>query len=167
MAKNNPLGSVYSPSKIVFHKEKLESLAKGEITSPIYVRVKPENRCNHRCFYCSYDPDFDYVLSETKNNKDSLPRDKMMEILNNFKEMGVKAVTYSGGGEPLIYPYIEETLQKTLENNINLSIITNGQKLNEKRAELLTQAKWVRVSGDSINAKLFNKIRRIPESFFL
>jgi radical SAM protein with 4Fe4S-binding SPASM domain len=157
---------VYNHSKIAFHKKKLESLAKGEVTAPIYVRVKPTNNCNHRCFYCSYDPEFGYLLSETKHTEDEIPREKMMEILEDFKAMGVKAVTYSGGGEPLVYPFIEETLAKTLELGIDLSIITNGQRLNGRIAELLTQAEWVRISADYCNEELFVKNRRISKNLF-
>lgn len=157
---------VYSHQKIAFHKEKLKSLAEGRITSPPYVRVKPTNRCNHRCFYCSYDPDFGYLLSEKKYILDEIPREKMMEILDDFKEMGVKAITYSGGGEPLVYPYIEECLQKNIDDGIDISIITNGQSLSGKKAELLAKAKWVRISADSCTPEIFVATRRIPERFF-
>lgn len=158
--------NVYNHSKLAFHPEKLKALAKKEITAPIYVRVKPTNKCNHHCFYCSYDPDFGYILSERLKRNDEIPKEKIMEILDDFKDSGVKAVTYSGGGEPLIYPYIEDTLKKTLENKIDLSIITNGQKLNEERAELLSQSEWVRVSTECIDSKTFSEIRRVPEKLF-
>jgi len=157
---------VYNHSKIAFHKTKLESLARGEITAPIYVRVKPTNKCNHRCFYCSYDPEFGYLLSEKKELTDELPKEKMREILTDFKKIGVKAITYSGGGEPLVYPFIEEALKKTLDLGIDLSIITNGQRLNGEIAELLAQSEWVRVSADYCTPKLFVSHRRIPEIFF-
>ncbi len=160
------MANVYNHSKLAFHKEKLEALAKGEVSAPIYVRVKPTNKCNHRCFYCSYDPDFEYILSERLKRNDEIPEKKMMEILDDFRDIGVKAVTYSGGGEPLIYPYINKTLEKTLENRIDLSIITNGQKLDGRRAELLTQAKWVRVSADYCDEKTFSRIRRVPKVLF-
>lgn len=157
---------VYSQSKIAFHKEKLESLAKREVTAPIYVRIKPTNKCNHRCFYCSYDPEFGYLLSERKNIDDEIPKEKMIEILDNLKDIGVKAVTYSGGGEPLVYPYIVEAMQKTLESGIELSAITNGQNLDGRRAELLAKSEWVRISADYCNSELFVKHRKISESFF-
>lgn len=157
---------VYNQLKMAFHKDKLESLAKGEVTAPIYVRVKPTNKCNHHCFYCSYDPEFKYILSEKKNAFDEIPKEKMIEILNNFKEMGVKAITYSGGGEPLVYPHIEEALEKTLNLGIDLSIITNGQSLNGRKAEFLSQAEWVRISADYCNQDLFVNHRKISKEFF-
>jgi MoaA/NifB/PqqE/SkfB family radical SAM enzyme len=153
----------YSKFKIVWHEEKLKSLLEEKVTPPIYVRVKPTNNCNHQCFYCSYDPEFGYVLSERFNRKDRIPKEKMMEILEDFEEMGVRAVTFSGGGEPLIYPYIEDALERTLENGIDLSVITNGQELRGKKLEFLKYAKWIRVSLDSVDPKTFQETRRVPQ----
>jgi len=157
---------VYGKCKLAFHRDKLEALLKGEITAPIYVRIKPTNRCNHKCYYCSYAPGSDCVVSETINLRDEIPLGKMLEILDDFKVMGVKAMTYSGGGEPLIYPHIVLAMKKTLENSIDLSIITNGQELNKEKADLLSNSQWVRISSDASNAKTFAEIRRVPESWF-
>ena len=158
--------NVYNISKLTFHKDKILSLAKGEISAPIYVRVKPTNRCNHACYYCSYIPDNDCPVSETMNFTDEIPKEKMFEILQDFKDMGVKAITYSGGGEPLIHPDITEIMQKTLDLGIDLSIITNGQELKGKKAEVLKNAKWVRISCGEMDAETFKKTRRRPESWF-
>lgn len=158
----------YGGLKIVWHHEKLRDLLEGKITAPVYIRMKPTNKCNHNCSFCSYDPltGDTSVRDEMKNRKDEIPREKMLEILSDFKGMGVKAVTYSGGGEPLIYPYIEEAFEKTLEYEIDLSIITNGQKLDGKKAELLAQSKWVRISSDASDAETFTAIRKVPLSYF-
>ncbi len=154
---------VYNKCKLAFHKDKVLALAKGEITAPVYARVKPTNKCNHHCFYCGYEED---KRRESMDRIAEIPFEKMMEILENFKEMEVKAVTYSGGGEPLIYPKIVEVLQKTLDYGIDLSIITNGQQLKGKNAEVLSKAKWVRISSDSADAKTFAVTRRVPEKLF-
>ena len=80
--------------------------------------------------------------------------------------MGVKAVTFSGGGEPLVYPHIVEAMQGVLDAGIDLSIITNGQLLKGERAEVLAQAKWVRISFDSANAETYAKMRQLPLEAF-
>lgn len=156
----------YSSLKIIWHPDKLKALLEGRVTAPIYVRVKPTNKCNHRCFYCSYDPDFKYILSERLKRNDEIPKEKIMEILSDFNDIGVKAVTYSGGGEPLVYPHISKVMRKTLDYKIDLSIITNGQLLNEEKADILANAKWVRVSLDSSSKKTFSEIRGVPEELF-
>ncbi|MEK6935694.1 MAG: radical SAM protein [Nanoarchaeota archaeon] len=156
----------YGELKIIWHPEKLEALLKGEISAPIAIRIKPTNKCDHRCFFCSYNPEAKNLLSEEINLNDEIPQEKMMEVLSDLGEMGVKAVTYSGGGEPLIYPHIIQTFKKTLDNKLDLSIITNGQRLSEERAELLTQAKWVRISADYCDISTFVQSRRITEKSF-
>lgn len=157
----------YGNLKILLHPEKIKSFLNEVITSPIYIRIKPTNRCNHRCEFCSYDPATgDLNVRDELNRADEIPREKMFETLSDLRDIGVKAVTYSGGGEPLIYPHIGETMRKTLDYGINLSIITNGQKLNEGRAEILSQANWVRISSDASNAKSLSEIRKIPEEWF-
>jgi MoaA/NifB/PqqE/SkfB family radical SAM enzyme len=156
----------YNSLKPIWHRDKLKSFVDGKITAPIYIRIKPTNHCNHHCFYCAYDPDFDYILSERFKRQDEIPLEKMREILADLKEIGVKAVTFSGGGEPLIYPHIEETMEKILEYGIDLSIITNGQELRDKKAELLARAKWVRISLDASDSKTFAEIRRVSEDLF-
>lgn len=157
---------VYDKSKLAFHKGKLEALARGEITAPVYVRIKPTNRCNHACFYCPYIPGSSAPVSETVDLKDEIPFGKLVEVLSDFQEIGVKAVTYSGGGEPLIHPSIAEIMRRTLDNKIELSMITNGQELYGKRAEILSQSGWVRVSSSESDAETFKEARKRPESWF-
>ncbi len=158
----------YGGLKILWHSEKLKSFVDGKITAPIYIRFKPTNRCNHHCAFCSYDPETGDtgVRDKMKDRTDEIPKEKMVEIIDDFKDMGVKSVTFSGGGEPLIYPHIEEAMQKILDAGINLSIITNGQELNGKKAEILSHAHWVRISSDASDAESFSKIRQVPEEWF-
>lgn len=156
----------YSDLKIFRHCEKINALISGKITPPIYIRVKPTNRCNHRCYYCSYADKDDLNLRKDVSKQDSIPWKRLENVLNDFGEMGVKAVTFSGGGEPLVYPRIADAMRLILDNQIDLSIITNGQNLDGKNADLLANAKWVRISMDSCDAKTYAKIRNIPEKSF-
>jgi radical SAM protein with 4Fe4S-binding SPASM domain len=155
----------YSNSKIVWFNDKLISLRENYVTPPIYVRIKPINRCTHKCFFCVYNGDYS-GMHENMSKKDILDRDKLFEILDDFKELDVKAITYSGGGEPLLYPNIIDTFKKTKDNGIDLSIITNGQLLNGDRMKELINAKWVRISMDYSDEKIFSKSRFVPEKIF-
>ena len=162
----NKNSNKYSKTKITWFPEKLQSFVAGKITAPIYVRVKPLNRCNHKCFWCVYhEPDLSQMHGGMEKS-DTLSLDKMTEILDDFEDMGVKAVTYSGGGEPLMHPDINEILELTLQKGIALSTITNGQFLKGRTAELLTKAKWVRVSIDYCTEEGFVESRRIKGRHF-
>ncbi len=154
----------YSSLKIFGHLKEVNKVKNGERIAPIYVRIKPTNRCNQNCYYCHYKNP--YLHLDQYNPTDEIAREKMIEIINDFKETGVKAVTLSGGGEPLLYSYIEETMEELLNAGIDLSIITNGRFLFGKKAELLSHAKWVRISLESGCAETYANIRGVGKEEF-
>ena len=167
----------YSDYKIFNFPKKLNSFVEGEVTAPLYVRVKPINLCNHGCFFCVYSTGFrvkdggeeEHIVSgmhEDMREEDVIPTEKMLQILDDFWTMGVKAVTYSGGGEPLMHKDIVKIMQTTLDYGIDLSIITNGQNLVKERAQVLAQAKWVRVSMDYTDGEQMKRFRNVPEKSF-
>lgn len=41
-----------------------------------------------------------------------LSQKKMLEIIDDCAEMGVKAITFSGGGEPFVYKYMEDAVKE-------------------------------------------------------
>ena len=152
--------AAYSSMKVFYHTEKIEALKRGEKTAPVYVRIKPTNVCNQNCYYCVYADD--KVFDNRKlDRRESIPWEKMEEILTNLADMEVKAVTFSGGGEPLCYHSIIQTLKMVKQSGIDYSIITNGQELYGEKADLLHEAKWVRISIDAANAKTYERIRKV------
>lgn len=155
----------YSNLKIFAHVQALNDVGEGKRIAPIYIRIKPTNYCNHKCYYCSY-ADNALGLRDSVNRQDQIPWTKMQEIITDMKDMGVRAITFSGGGEPLVYPHIVEAMQEVLNAGIDLSVITNGQLLKDERAEVLREAKWVRISFDSANAETYAKVRQLPASAF-
>ncbi|QWD13723.1 radical SAM protein [Polynucleobacter paneuropaeus] len=167
----------YSDYKIFHFQEKINSFIDGKITAPIYVRIKPINLCNHGCFFCVYSTGFrvkdggevEHIVSgmhEEMREEDVIPTLKMLEILDDLASMGTKAVTFSGGGEPLMHKDIVRIMQKTLALGLDLSIITNGQNLVKERALVLRDAKWVRVSMDYSNGEQMKRFRNVPEKSF-
>ncbi len=160
-------GKEYSPFKILHseHQGKLDALLQGRVTPPVHVRLKPTNKCDHNCTTCAYH----YGLSSFHplfSMADEIPEEKIHEILSDFKNMGVKAVTFSGGGEPLTYQHIISALKQTIDYGIDFAMNTNGQLLNGERAELLSKASWVRVSANAIDARTFESLRRVPQRLF-
>ena len=82
-----------------------------------------------------------------------------MEIIDDLVEMDVKAVTFSGGGEPLIYPHIAEALNKLGESGIKLATLTNGSHLHEDIAVAFARyGTWIRVSIDGWGMVEFEKL---------
>lgn len=163
------MANVYSTLKIFHHKDALDAVERGEIRAPFYVRMKPTNLCNHHCAYCTYgsgNTDRKTQNRDVINHADSIPWIKMQEIIKDMGDMGVRAVTLSGGGEPLTYPYITETFKMLRDKGIDLSLISNGQLLSGEIAEQLYDAKWVRISFDSPNEEEYLKVRGLHGNEF-
>ena len=159
----------YSNLKIFYHADALNAISNGEHKAPLYIRLKPTNICNHHCAYCTYGSGGTTQKTENRdeiNHRDSIPWEKLQEILRDMGAMGVKALTFSGGGEPLCYPHIVEAAQLAHDEGLELSLITNGQLLSRERVEAFRTAKWVRVSFDSPVQETYCRLRGLPESAF-
>jgi Fe-coproporphyrin III synthase len=160
------MDDVYSKLKFLRFREQLEALENGHIAPPVHVRIKPMNPCDHDCWYCAYH-DENLQLGNLMEYKDRLPRDKMMEIVDDLAEMGVRAVTFSGGGEPLIYPHIAEAANRLGKSGIKLATLTNGSHLHEEIAEAFAKyGTWIRVSIDGWDAESYTKIRNVKLTEF-
>lgn len=162
------MANKYSNLKIFHYQEKLDSLSKKstDIKPPIHIRIKPTNVCNHNCWYCAYKVDH-LQLGQDMVERDFIPLDKMMEIIDDCKDMGVKAITFSGGGEPFTYRYFKETIKKLIENKLPFASLTNGSKLNGEIAELFAyNATWLRISIDGYDDESYAKARDVKVGEF-
>lgn len=154
--------------KIFSYPDKVRSLPadRPEILPPVHVRLKPTNICNHDCWFCAYRQD-GFQLGQTMAERDQIPRDKMLEIADDLAEMGVKAVTFSGGGEPLVYPHLLEAMGRLAAGGIRLAALTNGARLSGALAEAFARdATWVRVSIDGWDGPSYAAARGVKETEF-
>ena len=162
------MANKYSNLKIFHYQEKLDSLSRDveEIKAPIHIRIKPTNVCNHNCWYCAYKVDY-LQLGQDMVERDYIPQEKMMEILEDCYEMGVKAITFSGGGEPFTYKYFNETIKKLIEYGISFASLTNGSRLQGEIAELFAHhATWLRISMDGWDDESYAKARDVKVGEF-
>ncbi len=156
------MGAYYSHTKFFHFPEKLADLKAATQSAPIHIRIKPTNTCNHRCWYCGYQSDTGITLGEDLNTRDFIPQEKMVEIAQDLAEMEVKAVTFSGGGEPLTYRYFQTFFNRLHEGGVKVALLTNGALLAGSRAEVLAdRASWVRVSMDGWNDDSYREYRGV------
>jgi len=99
--------------------------------------------------------------------KDSIPKAKMMEIIDDCVAMGVKAITFSGGGDPFYYKHLLSTLKKLADTNIEFASLTNGAKLTGELAEIFAHhGQWLRISIDGWDDKSYSEYRSIKAGEF-
>ena len=157
---------LYSNLKFLRYREHLQALGEKRVVAPVHVRIKPMNYCNHNCWYCAYRHD-NLQLGEDMDLADQIPRTKMFEIAADLIEMEVKAVTFSGGGEPLLYKPLPELVEKLAGAGIRVAALTNGANLKGKVADAFAQhATWMRVSMDGWDGASYAKSRSIKDDAF-
>jgi MoaA/NifB/PqqE/SkfB family radical SAM enzyme len=98
---------------------------------------------------------------------DQIPLEKLFEIIDDCGEMGVKAITFSGGGEPLLYKGLMSVLERCADKGISTAILTNGVLL--KQALLMVamdHCSWIRISMDGWDRDSYAAYRKCqPEDF--
>ena len=162
------MGILYSKMKMFHFPKKLDSLPADNprILAPLHVRLKPTNICNHDCGYCAYRRDT-IQLGKDMVLREQIPEAKMMELVDDFIDLGVKAVTFSGGGEPLCYPYLAKTARRLADAGIRIATLTNGALLTGEVAEIFaSKGSWVRVSVDGWDPRSYAYYRGVSEKEF-
>ena len=159
---------IYSSMKVFHYRDTLECLPKTEetICPPIHIRIKPTNACNQHCWYCSYRLK-GVQLGQDMDERDVIPRDKMMEIVDDITAMGVRAVTFSGGGEPFCYLHLEETALRLADGGVQVASLTNGSRLTGSIADVFAhRATWLRISIDGWDDESYARQRRVAHGEF-
>ena len=162
------MGSLYTKYKMFYFKDKIDSLPLNiaKILPPTHIRIKPTNVCNHRCTYCAYLAK-DLQLGQDMVVKDFIPLGKMMEIIDDVISMGVRAVTFSGGGEPFCYPYLLDMAKKLAASPVKFAALTNGSRVTGEIAEVFAHsATWLRISMDGWDDASYMKYRGVPDGEF-
>ena len=126
--------------KINLHPEQLVKLKNNKRPFPITIEVDLTNHCNHRCSFCCWGEDIAI-------DKSSLTTSTIKKCIKDMKKLGAKAITFTGGGEPMIHKHFYKILSFTKKNNLDCGLITNGSPITEKNCpSLIENCEWIRFS---------------------
>lgn len=118
--------------------------------------------CNLRCRHCWVNP-----RHETRNGVDStLDFQLFQSAIDQAKPLGLSSVKLTGG-EPLLHPRIHEILRFIKDEDISLTVETNGTLCTSKIAEEIAACKqpFVSVSVDGADAATHEWVRNVPGCF--
>lgn len=126
---------------------------------PFVVELDPTSQCNLACPDC---------ISGELLNKDEIPTERLLRLVDEMIDSGVKAVILIGGGEPMMHPAAGEVIRKLGEAKVKIGITTNGLFLKKHLEVTAEYASWVRVSMDAGSSETFNRVRpsRTGKSLF-
>lgn len=133
----------FTPMKLLRHAAQVERMLAGEMVYPISVEIDLENRCNHSCAWCSYN-------GFRQDNWVTFQEARILSLIDELADVGVKSITFTGGGEPLVHQHAAEVFRKAAARGIAFGVVTNGRRLTGPAAEAIAaHATFVRVSLDA------------------
>jgi hypothetical protein len=127
---------------------------------PYHLQLIPTNRCNANCPWCSCRKD---------NRNIELGTEEILDILKYFANLGTKAITITGGGEPTIHPDINSIIDVCSDYGIKTGLVTNGIEWSRKGLQVPQNLTWLRASvfnteqvyDVNILRRLFGKIPNV------
>jgi MoaA/NifB/PqqE/SkfB family radical SAM enzyme len=126
--------------KLLKHLDKLKNIQDGNIT-PIMVHTIPTHRCQLKCAHCCF--------KNRKDKKAEMPLEQWKEAMSQIRNLGTKALEFTGGGDPTLWTHINEGIEFASVLGYHMGLITNG--LAPKKIDNWSKIDWVRVSLNSLD----------------
>lgn len=105
---------------------------------PVHINWMPTNRCNLNCPFCS---------CSKRDKQQEMSIDLAIEVIGRFHWLGCRAVTITGGGEPLCHPHLERMLLEFSYLGIKIGLVTNGTLFDSLPTGAIALLTWCRVSN--------------------
>ena len=145
------------PVKLLQDTYVINELKKGNVPCR-HIQLIPTNRCNLSCPWCS---------CAEEDRKKELNYEEICSIISNLPE-SVAAVTITGGGEPLLHPYIVAIALLFKMKKIKVGLVTNGTLLHKTNGVLWDSVDWCRISvgdGRNIGQEYFDRIEKVTSEY--
>jgi Molybdenum cofactor biosynthesis enzyme len=129
-----------------------------------YIRLSISDVCNYKCGYCLPNG---YQVDKSDNRK-FLHLNEIKRLAKCFSELGVNKIRITGGEPTIRKDFFDIVKVLKFEAGIqNVTITTNGYKLNKKAEQLVNSGlTGINISIDSLNRETFKNITghdRLPE----
>jgi len=152
------MNSFLDSHKINYHPRQIADFFDGKLKAPIYVEISPTGICNHKCLFCHYN----YLGHEGK-----FVKGKMLELIKELADIGVKCVVFAGNGEPTLHVDTLEAIVLAKSLGMDVALSTNGALLNEKHFEILAQnLTWIRFSFNAGSEENYAHVHQTKENDF-
>lgn len=165
------MSNIYSQTKAMWHPDQIKALREGRRPIPVHVQLILSDLCNQDCHFCAYRMsaglsnelfvgDSELAKVGTNNPKRQIPTDKAFEIVKDCAKLGVKAMQFTGGGEPTVHPNYLQIIQLAQDLGMETSLVTNGLRL-KPLSPTIQALKWIRISIDAGTAQTYAAVRRV------
>lgn len=156
---------LYSQAKPLYWLDRLAALREGIVPAPVHVQMVLSDLCNQDCAFCAYRMSSGlsnelFAEGGKKNPNRMIPTAKAREIIDDCAQIGVKAIQFTGGGEPTMHPDHLELFGRAQDHGISTALVTNAVRLNPEH-DAVRRMQWVRVSVDAGDPETYARVRRV------
>lgn len=146
--------------KLFWHLDRVNSWTKGKRIVPIGIDMGITQTCNVACRYCYY------AIPENRTDK-KIPTDALLRLIADAVDIGVKAISFAGDGEPMLHPGVYEAVDAGFRNGIDMAVSTNGVVMNHgKLGRFLGALKWIRFHIGAANAEKYAHVMRTDRKIY-
>ena len=145
------------PLKIILDQELVESIQKDKKILPRHIQLNPENKSTQDCSWCS---------CSDRNKSLEMPYETVIDTMKKFRGLGAKAVTITGGGDPLIHPRINDIISGIYGLGIDIGLVTNSDLISKLKERDLEKITWMRISsgdGKKTNTDFWENLIKVIE----
>ncbi len=123
----------YEKGLINHHRERIESILRGENPPPYEFEIQPSSICNANCLHC-FARDFEKLENKLTTKEKA---DRIIDQISNFNqnEFSMESIKFCGTtGEPLMNPLTNYMVDKFYEmGKKEIRLFTNGLKLAQNK----------------------------------
>lgn len=130
-------------SKIMFHPGVIKRIQTENKGTLVTLQIAPESRCNLSCSFCS---------NAKRDKHETLEISRIADLLLKLIPQGLKCIEISGGGEPALYPHINDLIEFAYNQGLKIGLISNGILLKKNiHQDNLDRLSWLRVSMNCLD----------------
>ena len=138
---------------LIDYEKAKEFVHDKKMPTPRFSNMYITSFCSQNCEYCEY--------GDENKKGGFMPTERILKNIDEVYELGVRAIDFCGGGEPLLHPDIIKILEHCNKKKIVIGLYTNFAIKNDKLLKTITEnCSYIRVSLDTFNNETYNSIRR-------
>ena len=138
--------------KLPYHYDRVQAWENGEKISPVCVDMALTRACGAMCSFC-------YAMVQEPQERSSIKTKEALNLLDDFAEIGVKAVSLISDGESTLSKAYVPFIQHANKVGIDVGNATNGWEWKpDKIDQVLPYLTWVRFTVAAGTPESYSKI---------
>ena len=102
-------------------------------TGPSTIQLDVTNRCNNDCIACwLHSPLLAKTGPNAEDRRSQLRFDVVRQLIDDAAAMGTRDFYMAGGGDPIVYPWLRETLEHIKSHGMTAAVNTNFSLADEE-----------------------------------